>query len=485
MPIPKGKMTRVHVITDTSLPVIHQVSNPNNEGRQNPDSTLENITEPIEIEQFSAAEVQNDLIVKLEEEYEHHRFKADKRQDMFRRILFNRSDKVAWHKFLFHIFGTITMPFLLSIPYTLIPATNLYLHPNYWYETPLQHFPFKALVGIVYAIVWGHYTNIDYIKSTSNLFLFGLVAIVETFLVYAAMYFIWTYGYNDRIPFPKNHLLGSITLALTLITTIWFQFPWVWRKIPEFSRRLVFHVVGLVYDHVIPIGYLVIVSILNRYQNANQTAMALSLPVYCELLSWIYTKIISRCAKGDLTGTKIVGKFNVASRHTMVLCLSMATVSTTATDSTLMAIDFVVNIYLTLKIIWVHKTQPRDIETQIKLLHDLLINELVEFTGPLIFLLLFIACYFGPNYDLLEIVNHLETHDAAIEYMEVIFILFVVDLCSTVISGVILWVFCRISLLRAFVALENEFAFCFGLLASANALGVSVIPMSLLIVALQ
>ena len=176
---------------------------------------------------------------------------------------------------------------------------------------------------------------------------------------------------------------------------------------------------------------------------------------------WIDTKLISKISNGDLTRATIVGKLNVVNRHTMVLCITMATVSTTATEATLMAIDFLMNIYLTLRIVWVNKRQPNNIETQIKLLHDLIINELVEFIGPLVFLLLFVASYFGTNFDLLESVNFLEDTDAAIKYTKIIFIFFVVDLCSTVISAIILWVSCKINLLRACIALEKEFSFCF------------------------
>ena len=55
-----------------------------------------------------------------------------------------------------------------------------------------------------------------------------------------------------------------------------------------------------------------------------------------------------------------------------------------------------------------------------------------------------------------------------------VFIFFLVDICSAIIGAILLWFFCRIKLHRAYVAIQNEFAICFSFILGANLNAVSI-----------
>ena len=102
-----------------------------------------------------------------------------------------------------------------------------------------------------------------------------------------------------------------------------------------------------------------------------------------------------------------------------------------------------------------------------KLLIDLVIAELVEFTVPLIYLLCFCTAYFGPVGVLFGNVKSDYWHHRPVEdfgeAVENILVFFFIDACSLIVCSVILWVVCRINLYRALIVLQEEFGVLFAM----------------------
>ena len=125
-----------------------------------------------------------------------------------------------------------------------------------------------------------------------------------------------------------------------------------------------------------------------------------------------------------------------------------------------MGTDFLINICISLRLVWVKKRRPDDIEKQYELLLEVLIAELTEFLVPLAFLLTFIASYYGPNSTLIGNVGSsywkYDAVDDGKQYVQNILMFFFIDFCSCVASAIVLWLFCRINLAKAFVTLEKE-----------------------------
>ena len=129
--------------------------------------------------------------------------------------------------------------------------------------------------------------------------------------------------------------------------------------------------------------------------------------------------------------------------------------------------DFITNVYISMKIAWLNKTNTTNEAAQIELLIDLIIAELVEFTVPLVYLLSVYKTYVGPNAHLYGNIGNgywqfNEIEDIG-ETVKNILIFWGIDALSLIIGCVILWKVCRINLYRAFIVLQQEFGVLFGI----------------------
>ena len=135
--------------------------------------------------------------------------------------------------------------------------------------------------------------------------------------------------------------------------------------------------------------------------------------------------------------------------------------------------------YICIKIIYLKKKRPEEVDKQIGLLQELIINEIVEFMVAPAYLATFLVAFYGPNAELIGNIKNgfwqfEETSDIS---HTVIFVVnfFLIDLCSLFISAILLWKFCLINLYKAFVEIQREFGFAFMLQLGSNLNAVSAI----------
>ena len=161
----------------------------------------------------------------------------------------------------------------------------------------------------------------------------------------------------------------------------------------------------------------------------------------------------------------------------MITCFAMENIATFYTEILLMGIDFVCNVYLCLKIIWISKRHPDEKDNQIELLQELGTNELIEFTTPLVFILSVVVGYYGPNSKYLLHIGATMWHSIPIdninELVSNISTFFVIDFCSTIVTATMLWLICKINLLKVFVALLKDCGPIFCMLMTTHTYTVS------------
>ena len=191
----------------------------------------------------------------------------------------------------------------------------------------------------------------------------------------------------------------------------------------------------------------------------------------------IWEKVASKTSSGDKWGSRLVGCYILVVKHILLICYAVGGTTTLSTSIVLMGIDFAINIFVSIRIVWIKRRTPEDVEKQIYLLQELAINEMVEFMAPLAFVLAFVIAYYGPNSNLIGNVGATIWQFVAVEdishTMELMCMLFLIDFSSTVISGIILWVFCKINLAKVFMVLEKEYGLVFCIVLSVNVLNVS------------
>ena len=417
----------------------------------------------------NSAENEDNTNLALTLEKTHHEEIATLRANRFRVVLSNECDLkfFQWAKCVSYILVAITISATMLFLITMISINNPIQYPEYWYESLFLMTPCTVLLCLYLTMFFAAYLNVDYIKGTLCVLMVLFVGIVVMYLTFLSAYFFWTTVANFQFPVPFLGMIISYLVILTLLGTFWFLFPFEWRNNNEFRTRLKF-VIGMII-HALTISFQfnrIYAGLLLKHQNEYQPIIAVFFRAILELNLWIGKKFLSRTTNGDKVGAELVLSIDVGIRYAMIICFSIGNITTFNTQILLMGIDFGYNVYLSLRIVWMNKRRPDDIDKQIELLQELTILELIQFTTPLVFILSIVSGFYGPNSELLVNIGATIWHSTPIKNIDetttAILTFFLVDFCSTIVAAIILWKSCKINLFRAFVALMNEYGpiFC-------------------------
>ena len=407
----------------------------------------------------------NNLINDLSLEAINSEESAKRRIDQFTKILMNEpTHDLSWSKFSLQLSGAILFSLVATIPFSVVPIHNVFLEPSYWFESPLQAMAITILWAIYHPTVAGYYMNIGYIKKARRILEFLFLWAFVVFFVESAAYFIWTHRMGYQYPIPFSGYLTSYISLGTQLVTMYFAFPVRWRKDKAFQKRFKYFLLTYLFSAIVTIEYNIfsIINFMAPFYGFPQPIVVLLLPVMREFNIWVYHGCIRRCADGDVSGAQLVGTYNLVTRHVIMLCITLGSKTTTASSITLMAIDFTINIYYCVKIVWITKRKSeKDDEKRINLLQELALNELVEFLAPLSFLVTIVVAYYGPNSTLIGDVGNGYWQYTAIKdikpMIKTVVIFFLVDFISAIVCALLLWRFCKINLFKSAMALEKEF----------------------------
>ena len=106
-----------------------------------------------------------------------------------------------------------------------------------------------------------------------------------------------------------------------------------------------------------------------------------------------------------------------------------------------------------------------DTDKRIGFLQELIVNEIVEFTVPLAYLMAFLVGYYCPNAELIGTISNDYWQYSPVDdvgyTIKCVMAFFFADLGSIFVSILLLWKCCRINLCRGFVAIQEEFGLAF------------------------
>ena len=153
----------------------------------------------------------------------------------------------------------------------------------------------------------------------------------------------------------------------------------------------------------------------------------------------------------------------MGSRHALFLAVVMGSVATSATTNVIIALDFFINVYLGMKIIYLLKYSKKEnsrIEAQEEL-QELVMNERVETIIPLTYILCFLLGYYGPNAEWLGNIQltlwQFQGVTNVRTFLETLFLLVSIDFMSGIINGLILWKICKINIFKTLLDIQKEF----------------------------
>ena len=441
--------------------------------------TKKTIKDKIEITESSSESMtcaQSSCLEPFDEEKSSHEEIALNRITTFKCIVLNEKIEYSWEEYILYPFCLVLLSFSSTIPLSLIPAHDLILYPEYWYESLFHGVLLSTWSFAYWCITAGMVLNITYILRKRNILWVSFIGNVTWFSIQAFAYYFWTHILEYQYPIPFHGFIMSFLMHIFSSAVIWFRLTISKINYGQIKRRMAFYLLFNIAIIIFCISYQQIITLVRTAAEENQPYVALVLPFIREFCIWFLTKLALNCPNGDERRTKIYVKYFVASNHTTTLFCVIGSYATEFTSWLLMGVDFFLNILLSLWIVWNKKRSPYRIHDQINALQNLVVYELVEFQA-LSFIFVIAVAFYGPNSSILGNISNNYWAFEAIENINRTLgkmgALFLVDFSSTLICSIVLWFNCRINLWKAVVALQKEFGIAFGITHGRLLLAVS------------
>ena len=351
---------------------------------------------------------------------------------------------------------------LLAAPILLYPQHNSILHQEYWYEAIFMRsasywftMSLDTLIGIKY-----------YFKDDSMVsfivFIQLYVPTISAFsLTCSLVHLVWTVGLGYNHPMPYTLLTTTLSYAVQYISlTILF-----YRKASlteNTKKRIRAYNMLRVWMVCIAFQYkgLDILFSSNFFSpNSNyQWILGFVMPLMREFNFRILYKILVEYPNAE-DGQKIVIT-GINAFNSLYVAIKLGQTATTLTSVIILSIDFLLNIQSCFTIINLHRSTAtldvpnmnRRLKDRDYLLMKLILIELLEVLVPVSYVTTVLLAYFGPNAEILGNIGndywqYKSIHDIW-KLVQVVLVMFLIDSCSALISGCMLWKVCSIHFWR-------------------------------------
>ena len=391
---------------------------------------------------------------------------SNKRNDVFKDILYDSKYARLSLKFIVYGLGTVLLPTIPSFFCTLIPWHDAMESQKYWYEQALKFVfcltPFLAAHAVIKSSLC---INVKFIKNVRNILTTWLVFGSLWFICQILLYWVWARILEYNYPVPLNCYIVGMVLKIAMFVRIWYMFPIRMRSHFKFQKRLMSLILATIINQCMMLEYAVITKLFLKFSGKQQWVIALILPLIREFNIRIPLFWISKSTAGDKRCAELAHIQGVSSAHSFFLTYTVGSIATMQTAIVILGTDFLMNSFKCFKLIHLRQKNSSDTETQINLLQDLVISEMIEFVVPLAYLTSFIGAYFGPNSIVIGNIGSSLWQYSAVEnvghVVQYVTAFFVIDLTSLILSSFLLWKFSKIDLHRAYIAIQEEFGLAF------------------------
>ena len=297
-------------------------------------------------------------------------------------------------------FAVVAFCTVLFVPQTLIPRNNSMFYQACWFEIFLPAGVFFLVDAGFYVLGFVLYFGYE-AKNSCKIFLkiyaFEMILLVGPCVI---GYFIWCnyLGYNWPIPY-----LGYVNLIIwvALPVGIWISVSDRQRDDKEFRRNMKLFALFLL-DDMLMFFLREKTAILFQVIPSNlQWLIAFIIPIlkYCEKLS--KSKLITKMTGGteEASNVWLAISINVYYANFVALRIFNAEPLTVVF---FVAIDFILQLQITYKIIHCHKKTGAEkdengIRQKSSIVRKLVLAEITEAISPIVFSIGFAMAYYGPN----------------------------------------------------------------------------------------
>ena len=394
--------------------------------------------------------------------------KSKERFESYKEILYQKQGKIIPRYVVFYFLPGIILAFVMNSLTAFVPVSDLIENSDAPFIEKLGT-RLTRLIGITgvvsnYFFVFMYWTNTRIIGSWKNYGLMQLWMTIFGILFVLIVYLLWTriIGLNSPLPFMQN--VTGVSIALVVILAIWYLLPKKWRKDQGYRKRYRYYAATHLYSAIIFYKYTILGKIFTDVPDRYQWMLSLTLPFIREFDIMIQEYLAHKSADAKDTSVTISVMHNINTQHCIFLAVMLGSKATDLSSWIILGSDFIYNSYLALSLIRIKKSgviNDKNDQKMYHLLFSLTVNELVEVLVPLTFLICFLSAYYGPNAEKIGGVKSDQFHYQPVsdihEFIKKLMIFMIVDFCSVIFLGTMLWVTCKISLLRSYMTMQKEF----------------------------
>ena len=366
----------------------------------------------------------------------------------------------------------------------LIPHHNVIEHPEYWYEIIFLSLGFFFLYAINNVVSSEMVLGYSHANRTRVLVILFISTTVTTITLLLLVYLLWSHGLGYNYPMPFVGLFILYVVVMVLYITFWNIFPNSQRKQPVFRKRLKYFFAYLFWCLFLAFQVQLMTKAFDSVSKDWQWVMAIIVPFAKEINDRVMGKMIDNALNPGEWGARFVGKATTTTFISFWMAVYLATSATNVTCYLLLAINFLLNMYLCVQAIQLdQQVMPINselVEIQMKkdeAVTELIINETIEIIVPISFICTFTVAYYGPNGASLGIVGNSYWQYETVNDLETLFLpvlkMAAIDFFSALIAGILFWKFCRINIIYEYCKVIKKYWFLLAIRAATCIYGVS------------
>jgi hypothetical protein len=372
------------------------------------------------------------------------------------------SESCLWNSL--YIFIILVSSILVTLPATLFPLHNAMKHPEYWWEiiipVALGLSAFDTLNNMFELKMIFSFMTLKSFKGYLRLYSINFLTTTITIIL---CFLIWTVlmGNNHPIPF----LGGIIYVVISIVQCIalWFQFPYQLRSEKQVRDRIWTYLLYRLWGRFNGVLLLGLNAMMVKLPLEIQWLMAIILPIERELSVWVMVKLLEKSTDYNTT-VPVMPKLTATTLgnvgHAIFVAMMIGSKATDTTAYSILAVDFMINMFILHKIIKLErKISPTDAQERERTMIEKTENimqlfaiETVEFLAPIVYSVTYAIAYYGPNAEMIGTVKgtfwNFKEIDDMTSFQSNLFLMFVIDFTSAIISAIALWKFCSISFLE-------------------------------------
>ena len=349
-----------------------------------------------------------------------------------------------------------------SFPITLIPVHDNIIDPKYWYEVILSFLSLTFFIAASYVVRAQTIFNCFNQRMTRIILDLCCSSFLSAAVVCCLLHFVWSLilGYLEPVPW-KCVCMGYIC-STVLAIRFWCTFPKELIKDQTFRNRRKAFFQYLAWIGFVGMLLLCLCKLFKEMPWNTQWLLGIVVPLLKEINDRLTEKIIANASTSkNLADSKLVLKIDASILFSFWVTIVLATVATQITGYVLLGINSFINLTLCLKARYLERKICSSIGEAMKnhslkkeVVAELILNETIEVLVPLAFIASYTIAFYGPNYDKLNSigcsywtfkkVGDLHSFLKPVLFMEMI------DFGTAIISGILLWNFCRINILKEY-----------------------------------